>query len=272
MTSRSDLAVQNEPDVASAGGPGWVAETAAFARRNALVLRRSPMAVVQSVIFPTMLLLVLLAAFGRAVGGSVGSYAERLVPQLVISGGAFGAIGTGIAIQSDRASGLIERVRSLPTSRASYLSGAVLADAGRALVAAIILVAVGHLFGFRFSAGPAAAVAFVAVATAFGSIWAWLAIRLGLSAETPESVASTMNGPILMLFFLSTGFVPVEGFPSGLQPFVRANPLSTAVNTLIGLSSGGPVLVPLAQTAAWIVGLTALFGYSSVKRFIALGR
>lgn len=240
------------------------------AGRNLRVLSRSPVTVVQTVAFPTLLLLVLLAAFGRTIGGSVSEYAERLVPQLVIAGGAFGAMGTGLAVQRDRASGMIDRLRSLPVARSALLTGAVGADAVRALAAAVTLSAVGHLFGFRFAQGPLAALAFLALATLFGTTWAWLAVRLGLTARQPEAVGSTMNGPILMLFFLSTGFVPVEGFPGYLQPVVRANPLSCAVNALLGLSSGGPILVPTLQVLAWVAGLTAVFATSALRRYRAV--
>jgi ABC-type multidrug transport system permease subunit len=81
-----------------------------------------------------------------------------------------------------------------------------------------------------------------------------------------------MNGPVLVLFFLSTGFVPVDGFPGALQPIVRANPLSCAVNALAGLSSGGPVLVPVLQTLAWTVGLTALLAPAAIARYRTTGR
>jgi ABC-2 type transport system permease protein len=56
------------------------------------------------------------------------------------------------------------------------------------------------------------------------------------------------------------------------QPVVRANPLSCAVNALMGLSSGGPVLVPTLQTLAWTVGLNALLASAAVRRYRATGR
>lgn len=237
------------------------------AGRNVKVLSRQPVAVVQSVAFPTLLLLVLLAAFGRTIGGSIDSYADRLVPQLVVAAGAFGAAGTGIAIHTDRRAGMVDRLRSLPLPRSSYLAGAVTADSARAFVAAVLLSAIGHVFGFRFDEGLPAALGFFALAVAFGTIWGWMAVRIGLTASQPEAVGTMMNGPILLLFFLSVGFVPVEGFPGYLQPVVRANPLSCAVSALIGLSSSGPVLVPVLQTLAWTVGLGGLLAWSAISRF-----
>lgn len=237
------------------------------AGRDLLRLARSPVAVVQSVAFPSLLLFTLLAAFGRSVGGSVSEYADRVVPLLVVSGGAFGAAATGIGVQVDRDTGMVERLRSLPIGGCAFVAGAVLADAARALAAAVVLVALGHLAGFRFEQGPAAAAAFVALAVAFGTVWAWVAVRIGLTAKAPEAVGAVMNGPVLLLFFLSTGFVDVDGFPSVVQPLVRANPMSCVVEALRGLSAGGPVLVPVLQTAAWTAGLTALFASSAVRRY-----
>lgn len=248
---------------------GAIAHGLVCAGRSLRVLSRSPATVVQSVAFPTLLLCVLLAAFGRVIGGSVSEYANRLVPQLVLAGGAFGAMGTGIAVYTDRAGGMVDRLRSLPIARSAYLSGVVVADAARALAATVVLTAVGFLFGFRFDQGPVAALGFVALAVAFGFIWAWLAVRIGLTARQPESIGSAMNGPVLMLFFLSVGFVPVDGFPGVVQPIVRINPMSCAVNALIGLSSQGPVLVPVLQTMAWVVGLSALLAFDAIRRFRA---
>lgn len=251
----------------SEAGEGTVARDGLLcAGRNLRRLSRSPVTLVQSVAFPSLLLIVLLISFGRVVGGSVDAYVDRLVPQLVVAAGAFGAAGTGLAVFADRQTGMIERLRSLPIARSSFLIGTVVADVGRTLVAAVVMVAIGHIPGFRFAAGAPAALGFFALATAFGTVWAWAAINLGLRSRTSETVSSILSGPVLVLFFFSTGFVPAEGFPPALQPLVRANPLSCAVDALMGLSQGGPTLVPVLQTLAWTVALTALFAPVAIRR------
>jgi ABC transporter DrrB family efflux protein len=250
--------------------PPWT-DAALCAGRNLRRLSRSPVTVVQSVLFPTILLVVLLVTFGRVIGGTVEEYSQRLVPQLVLAGGAFGAAGTGIAVLNDRTNGMVERLRSLPIARPSFLVGTVTADAVRVAAASVVLVLVGHLPGFRFDQGALAAAGFLTLAVVFATVWAWLAVLMGLVVRSAEVVSSVMNGPILMLFFLSVGFVPVEGFPGFLQPLVRINPMSCAVNALIGLSSGGPVLVPVLQTLAWTVGLVALFATLAIRRYRRLG-
>ena len=263
----TDLSVQHAP---SQDGSGSVHRDGLLcAGRNLRRLSRSPFTVVQSVAFPSLLLVVLLIAFGRVIGGTVEAYAGRLVPQLVVAAGAFGATGTGLAVFDDRRSGMIERLRSLPIARSSFLVGTVGADAARALLAAVVMVAIGHVPGFRFSTGPLGVLGFFSLAVVFGTVWGWAAINLGLRARTAETVSSMMSGPVLMLFFLSTGFVPAEGFPAAVQPLVRANPLSCAVNALIGLSQGGPTLVPVLQTLAWTLALTVVFLPTALHRYRA---
>lgn len=45
------------------------------------------------------------------------------------------------------------------------------------------------------------------------------------------------------------------------------HPLSIAINALVGLSSGGPVLVPALQTFAWVTALTLALAPLAVRRF-----
>ncbi len=133
------------------------------------------------------------------------------MPQLVISSGAFGALATGIQIHSDKTTGMVQRLRSLPIARSAYLLGAVLADLVRAFVSAIVIVAVGHLVGFRFDQGVPGAIGMFVVAVGFGSVFGWFAAWSGMKAEQLEAIGSIMNGPVLLLFFLSTASCPSRG-------------------------------------------------------------
>lgn len=267
MSTTETVGSSNDPSAETAfERPTLLRDATICAVRNLRRLSRSPVTLVQSIAFPAILLTVLLIAFGRVIGGTIEAYSQRLVPQLVVSAGAFGAAGTGLAVYADRTSGMIDRLRSLPTARGAFLTGTVAADSVRALVAAAIMVLVGHLPGFRFEQGPLAALGFFAVAVVFGLSWAWLAVLIGLTARAAEAVSSVMNGPILMLFFLSSGFVPVDGFPSVVQPIVRINPISCAVNAMMGLSGGGPVLAPVLQTFAWTVVLCTVFATLALRK------
>lgn len=228
---------------------------------------RTPPVLIQTVLFPLLLLFVLLAVFGELVGDTTGrNYVQGLVPLMVVIGAMFGGLGTGAALVTERTDGLLDRFRVMPVHRASVLAGRVLAEVARVLAAGVVLVVVGHLPGFRFGAGVVSAAGFFALVAAIAFAFAWVVIAVAVRARTPEAVIA-LSPVFLLLMFLSSGFVPREAFPSAVQPIVGASPVSCAVQALVGLSDSGPVLIPVLQTAAWLVGLTTVFGILAVRGF-----
>jgi ABC-2 type transport system permease protein len=265
-----------EPDTgirASGAAAPVLTQTGLFARRTLQRFLRTPASVVGTLAFPLLLLFLQLAEFGRLVhdaGG--GSYIDRLAPLIVLATAGFGASVTGVGTFADLRAGLLDRVRAMPLSPAALLGGRVVGDVTRILLVAIVTTAVSFLPGFRFARGPLSALGFFAVVALFGVAWTWAAIAVAFALSTPATVQSTLSLPSTLLVFLSSGFVPVTAFPAGIQPVVRANPLSTADNALIGLSSGGPVLVPFLQTLAWVVAISAVCAAFSLRRYAALTR
>jgi len=247
---------------------GVAPATVLFAVRTLRRFAGSPQQVIATLAFPLLLMFLLLAAFGELVGDSIdGDYVDRAAPLIVAYTAAFGATSTAQGLYADAHRGFLARVRSMPLSPWALLSGRLLGDAIRSLAVAVVIIAAAHLAGFRFEQGPAATVGFFALAVGFGTLFAWPAMLIGLSASSEEAASSFLNAPLTLLLFLSSGFVPLEAFPGFLQPVVAANPLSCAVNAFVGLSSGGPIAVPVAQTAAWIVAVTALTAPLAVRRY-----
>ena len=88
-------------------------------------------------------------------------------------------------------------------------------------------------------------VAFAAVATTAALYW-------------PKPVMVEAMQPVIILgATFCTGFVPVDKYPDWVQPFVRYQPMSPAVDAMRGLSVGGPVLVADDQHAG--CGARAIF-------------
>lgn len=229
---------------------------------------RTPQLVVDTFALPLLLLFMMLAVFGDIVGDATsGDYVDRLAPAVVLFSAAAGSVVTGIGFFVDLHTGLTDRFRTLPISRMSPLAGRVFSDLVRILLAAVVTTAVAYLPGFRFTQGPLATLGFFAVVVMFGSAFVWLAILIGLTAKTEENVNSAVTAPATLMLFFSSGFAPLEAFPGFLQPVVGANPLSCATNAAIGLSAGGPVAVPVLQTAAWTVALTAIAAPLAVRLY-----
>lgn len=72
---------------------------------------------------------------------------------------------------------------------------------------------------------------------------------------------------VLPLTFASSVLVPAASMPGWLQAFVKVNPMTIFADAMRGLMLGGPVATPLLQAAAWVAGITLVFGALTVRRY-----
>jgi len=223
-------------------------ETALLAGRNLLRFLGSKQLLANTLAFPLALMVMMLVVFGKIVSAaSDGAYIDRLAPAIMLFGAAYSAIGTGVGFFTDIRTGLVDRFCSMPINRSAIFAGRVCGDLGRVLIVVAVTAAVTYIPGFRFAGGPLAVLAFFGVVLAFASIFLWLALVLALFARNEDVIISMLNPILQLLLFFSSGFVPITAFPVFLRPVAESNPLSIAHTALVGLSSGGPVAVPLVQ-------------------------
>jgi ABC-2 type transport system permease protein len=226
----------------------------AVAIRTALKIARSPqilgIAVVQSVLFLLMFRYVL----GGAIGVPGLSYVDFLVPGFVVSGLLFTAGGGSVAVAEEAASGLYDRLRSLPVPSVAVLAGRAVTDAGLMVLVGLVTLAVGFATGFRTGAGPLTwlvALGLLALyAVALSGVFVWLGLVSG-SAQAAQGL-SILAVPFS---FLSSAFVPVETMPGVLQAFAAWQPLTFMVDTWRGLLLGDPVTATFDHSLAfYLVG------------------
>jgi ABC-2 type transport system permease protein len=230
---------------------------------------REPVVLIQSLIFPTFLLLVYSVVTGESVRNLTGgSSLYGLVPMCAVAGALFGAIGAGAAIPDERESGLLSRLWVLPVHRASALTGRLLAEATRALVGSIAITVVGVAIGLRFHEGWLAAAAFVFIPALMVVGFSTVIVAFGVKSNGKNIITGLSTVCFLLLFF-NTGMVPVGVFPGWLAPFVKAQPMSPAIEAMRALADGGPTLWPVLQSIAWAVGLVAVFGPMAVRGYRA---
>ena len=241
---------------------------AAITGRNLRRLIRVPTLLVFATLQPVLFVLLFSYAFGGAIHvPGISRYIDYLLPGIFVLSIGFGASQTGVAIAEDLATGMIDRFRSLPITGAAVLAGRVAADALRNLFVVGLMIAVGAAIGFRFHAGPAAALAAVALAVAAGVAFSWLNLLLGLAVRDPESAGLAGLFPIIILFFTSSALVPVATMPGWLQAFAKANPITIITSALRALCLGGPTTRPAIEAAAWILGLLAITIPAAVARY-----
>lgn len=244
-----------------------IRQSRVHARRLLLGWWRAPVVLVQSLIFPTFLLIVYALVVGASVRQLTGSSSlYGLVPMCAVAGALFGAMGTGAAIPDEREAGLLSRLWALPVHRASALTGRLLAESARALTGAVVLTAVGLAMGLRFTEGWPGAIGFVLIPVlmviGFSTIVVAVAVQSG-----GKNIITGMSTVCFLLLFFNSGMVPVDVFPGWVQPIVRAQPMSPAIEAMRGLAGGGPVLWPVLQSVAWVAGLVAVFGPIAVRGY-----
>ena len=222
----------------------WVLTKRSIAR-----IRREPETLSEVTIQPVMFVLMFAYVFGGAInipGG--GSYHEYLIGGMLGMGLAQTAPGTAVAVVTDMSTGLIDRFRSLPMSRAAVLTARTIADLLTQLIGALVVAGVGLAIGWRVHTSAGDVIEAFALALLFGYAFTWAGVCLGMVLRSPEAAQQTGFVIFLPLTFISSAFVPTQGMPGWLQPIAEWNPLSSLAAACRELF-GNPN--PAATVQAW---------------------
>jgi ABC-2 type transport system permease protein len=246
-----------------------VIESLLFASRHVNRWRTNPLLPIQSVVFPTLLLIVYHLLLGKSMTRITGTdNLDGLVPMCALAGGMFGALGAGFAIRPEVESGLLSRLWTFPVHRASALIGRLLAEAARALVSAALITAVGVALGLRFDGGWLAVVPFLLVPVLVVVVFATVVTTLALGAGPDGNTMFTWLGTASIgLVFGSAGVAPVEMFPAWLRPVIHFQPMSPAIESMRALAEGGSAFWPLILTFGWVLGFAAVFGPLAIRNY-----
>jgi ABC-2 type transport system permease protein/oleandomycin transport system permease protein len=251
-------------------------------KRNLVTYLRKPDLLVFSTIQPVMFVLLFVYVFGGAfeqILPPTVSYVDFLMPGIFIQTAIFAALQTGVGLADDLQKGLIDRFKSLPMARSAVLAGRTAADLFVVFFQCVLMLIVAYLVGYRLHEGLAESLLAGVVIVGVGYSFTWVAAFAGLSLKTIEAVQAATFTIVFPFVFVSSAFVPVETFPSWLQGFAEANPVTIWVDTVRVLTLGelytqssSPLFgdVPslgslLAQSAAWIVGIMAVFSTLGVR-------
>lgn len=243
---------------ASAGRGHLLSQTAVLTRRLLVRSARTPMTLVHAVLLPVAFLLTLKVVFGDSITAITGENAlYRSVPLVALLATMSGSTTGMVGVNTERLDGFLARMWSLPIHRAAGLLARLGAETARLIFTTLIILATGFILGFRFHAGLAAALLWVAIPVMFGIAFAALATTVALYWRKTVMVEA-MQPVIILGATFCTGFVPVDRYPDWVQPVVRYQPMSPAVDAMRGLSVGGPVLSPMISTLIWCAAIFAV--------------
>ena len=220
--------------------PSTLRHGASLARRGIVTTVHSPEALIDVTLQPLIFLLLFVYVFGGAIAGSSGDYLHFALPGVLLQTVVFASAGTGVGLAEDLKTGIFDRFRSLPISRAAPLIGAIGADLVRYVTSGIIMFAFGLVLGYRTGAGPLAVLAAFGLVVAFAFGLCWVFTALAMVVREPRSVQGLSAVIMLPLTFASSVFVPTATMPGWLQAFVAVNPVSRTADAVRALLDGAP--------------------------------
>ena len=248
----------------------YLTDSGTMLRRNIRHMRRYPMLFFIAGI-PIVLLLLFVFVFGGTLGAGLGGltggradYIAYVVPGILLITIAGGAQGTAIAVAMDMKEGIVSRFRTMPISRASVLTGHVLANALQTMLAIGIVAVVAVLIGFRATTGPAEWIGAAGLLALAAVAFTWISVALGLVSKSVET-ASNLPMPLMLLPFFGSGFVPTASMPDPLRWFADNQPFTPIIETLRRLLLGGEIGSRGLIAVAWCVAIT-LVGYLWARR------
>lgn|SRR5574341_1786274 len=255
----------------------FLSDVAVLAGRSLARIAREPETLMDVTVQPLIFVLLFAYVFGGAIGiPGGGSYREYLIGGMLGMGLASTAPGTAVALVTDMTTGLIDRFRSLPMSRAAVLVGRTLADLATQLIGVAVVAGAGMVIGWRVHTSAPQALAAFGLALLFGYAFTWLGACLGMVLRSPEAAQQTGFVLFLPLTFVSNAFVPTQGMPGWLQAVADWNPLSTlaaASRHLFGNPDPGaavrawPMQQPELAVLLWSAALLAIFAPLAVRLY-----
>jgi ABC-2 type transport system permease protein len=244
-------------------------ESVVFAGRLMTRWRRNPLVPLQSLLFPTILLIVYYMLVSKSMTRLTGSDSlDTVVAMCALAGGMSGSLAAALSIPEERDNGLLSRFWMMPVHRGSALAGTLIAEAARTLIATLIITAIGVILGVRFHGGVAAAALFVLIPVLWVSVYATIVIVVALRFQS-RSVLTWFSTFSLGAVFGSAGVAPMDLYPTWVQPFIRFQPMSPTIEAMKALARDGIALRPLLWTFAWIVVIGVLVGTLAMRSYRA---
>jgi ABC-2 type transport system permease protein len=266
----SDTSLLQLEWVARPAPPSALSNALVFGWRAVLKFKHVPEQLFDLVMTPIMFTLLFTFVFGGALAGSPGEYLQFFLPGILVQTVVFNAVYSGMGLSTDLGKGLFDRFRSLPIWPLAPFAGLMVGDILRHLIAAMIILTIGLLLGYRPEAGIAGVLAAFAMLVAIGFGMGWVFIVLGLLIRTPTTVMTLGFTFLFPVVFASNIMVDPATMPGWLRAFVDVNPVSLMTTALRGLMGGGASLAEVALALIAPAVLTAIL--APVTLFLYLRR
>ena len=244
-----------------------VGDSLLIARRNLAHIRQIPEKLLDVTLQPIMFVLLFAFVFGGVIAIPGGNYREYLIGGILVQTIAFGMIGPGTSLATDLTEGIVDRFRTLPIARSSFLFGHMIAELAGMVLAITILSLSGLIVGWRIESDPLNALGGYALMVIFALAMVWVGLLVGVSVRSPDAVMGVGFTVVFPLTFVASTFVPLAGLPQGLRQFAEWNPISSLA-AAARIQFGNPAAIP--HDPAWPLSHPVLYSLAWTGAILAV--
>lgn len=238
-------------------------ETMTITKRCLLLSKRNPDTFFVSILLPALMMLLFVALFGNLIHVEGMSYVNFIVPGILLQCIAQGSSSTAIMMNKDIVNGIMTRYSTLPIQKMSILNGHVMEAVVRGMITTILVGFVAILVGFRPSMDLIDVGVILLLLAGVILTLSWFAVVIGIAAKSAEG-ASSLSSVVIILPYLSSGFVPADTLPNVIRIFAEYQPMTPIINTLRNALLGKPLEMNTFIIAVlWCEGLTIAFYFVS---------
>jgi len=236
-------------------------------RRGLNEILRVPGAALPGILAPTIFMIGLSGVFGAAAQlrgfPAVEGFRTYIIPVGLLQGAGFTGAATGVNLARDIEQGWFDRLLVAPVPRVVLLLGTVLSASLRALLPAILLLAVGFALGVQWPGADGLLLAMILVG-AMAAVAACWGVTLALRFRTQQA-APLIQVVTFASILLTTAYAPKALLQPWLRDVADVNPVN---HVLVGMRQGFLTDVTWAET--WpallaVIGLAGLLGYLAVR-------
>ena len=194
-------------------------------------------------------------------------YRAYLAPGVMAQAAIFIAIFFGLAVIWERDVGQLQRLLATPLPRSAIVLGKAAGACVRALVQALLLLAVLAAAGIAVRWRVAGVIGTLALLMLGTGAFACMSMLLAAGVKERERFMGIGQLIMMPLFFASSALYPLSVMPGWLHVVARINPLTYEVQglrqMLVGVGGGGEVLLDFAV----VLGFFALMLLAATRAY-----
>ena len=244
--------------------------------RNLIHIKRMPEMLLDVTVQSVMFVLLFAFVFGGSIAVAGSNYREFLLPGIMVQTMVFSSAIVAMGLTNDLQMGIVDRLKSMPISRASVLVGRSISSLIHSSIGIAVMGVTGLLIGWRIRTNVADAALGFLLLLLFGFAMIWLGIWVGSMMRTVEAVQGLMFTVMFPLTFVANTFAPPENMPSWLRTIAEWNPVSSLAQACrelwgnapaVGPDAAWPLQHPILMAVVWPLLLTAIFAPLALRAF-----